>query len=128
MRKTFGKNGNISYFWELKIIKILNHQKVDMKKIILGVAIAGLAISCQKIQAGGNKGVLKMEQGVERYSDDVMSDEATAAMNAADAKKSADMMASDSTKPMMQPAVMVQKDTVKEMNVATPAPASTETK
>ena len=99
-----------------------------MKKIILGVAIAGLAISCQKIQAGGNKGVLKMEKGVERYSDDVMSDEATAAMNAADAKKSADMMAGDSTKPMMQPVVMVQKDTVKEMNVATPAQDSTETK
>lgn len=49
-----------------------------MKKIILAVAIASLAISCQKIQAGGNKGVLKMEEGSGRYSDDEMSDEATA--------------------------------------------------
>ena len=42
-----------------------------MKKIILGVALASLVISCKKIQAGGNKGVLKMEEGAERYSDDV---------------------------------------------------------
>ncbi len=43
-----------------------------MKKIILGVAVAGLVISCQKIQAGSNKGVMQMEHGVERYSDDVV--------------------------------------------------------
>ena len=42
-----------------------------MKKIILGVALASLLIICKKIQAGGNKGVLKMEEGAERYSDDV---------------------------------------------------------
>ncbi|MBU4538102.1 MAG: hypothetical protein L6264_05810 [Weeksellaceae bacterium] len=43
-----------------------------MKKIILGVALASLVISCKKIQAGSNKGVLKMEEGAERYSDDVI--------------------------------------------------------
>ena len=95
-----------------------------MKKVILAVAIAGLAISCQKIQAGGNKGVLKMEHGVERYSDDVMSDEATAAVNAADAKKSAAMMSSDSTKVSAQPAVVIKKDSAKGLEVKT----STETK
>ncbi len=89
-----------------------------MKKIILVVAIAGFATSCQKIQAGGNKGVLKMEKGVERYNDDVMSDEATAAVDAASAKKSAEMMANDSTKVIMQPTMTVQKDSVQEMNVA----------
>ena len=122
MRKTFAKNGIISYFWELKIIKILNHQKVDMKKIILGVAIAGFAVSCQKIQAGGNKGVLKMEKGVERYSDDVMSDEATAAVNAADAQKSAAMMAADSSKVIAQPVVMkMDSANVTETPASTPA-------
>lgn len=95
-----------------------------MKKVILAVAIAGLAISCQKIQAGGNKGVLKMEHGVERYSDDVMSDEATAALNAADAKKSAAMMSSDSTKGSTQPAIVIKKDSAKGLEVKT----STETK
>lgn len=43
-----------------------------MKKIILGVAIAGSVISCQKVREGSNKGVLKMEEGTERYSDDVI--------------------------------------------------------
>ena len=40
-----------------------------MKKIVLGIALASFAISCKKIQAGSNKGVIKMEQGGERYSD-----------------------------------------------------------
>ncbi|WP_234110873.1 MULTISPECIES: hypothetical protein [Chryseobacterium] len=40
-----------------------------MKKIVLGIALTGLVISCKKIQAGSNKGVIKMEQGAERYSD-----------------------------------------------------------
>ena len=111
-------------FGALKIIKILNHHKVDMKKVILAVAIAGLAVSCQKIQAGSNKGVLKMEHGVERYSDDVMSDEATAAVNAADAKKTAAMMSADSNKVSVQPATVIATDSVK----APEMPASTETK
>lgn len=41
-----------------------------MKKIILGVALASLVISCQKIQEGSNKGVLKLDENTERYSDD----------------------------------------------------------
>lgn len=41
-----------------------------MKKIIICLAIATVAVSCKKIQAGGNKGTLKLEEGVERYSDD----------------------------------------------------------
>lgn len=93
-----------------------------MKKIILVVAIAGLAASCHKVQAGGNKGVLKMEQGVERYSDDVMSDEATAAVNAADAQKSA-MIAADSSKVTVQPAAM-KKDSA----AASEMPATTSAK
>lgn len=92
-----------------------------MKKVILAVAIAGLAISCQKVQAGGNKGVLKMENGIERYSDDVMSDEATVAVNEADAKKSAEMMSADSSKVVAQPAAVVKKDSVQ-------APSSAVTK
>ena len=40
-----------------------------MKKIILGIAVASFVVSCQKIQAGSNKGVIKMEEGAERYSD-----------------------------------------------------------
>lgn len=41
-----------------------------MKKLIICLAIATVAVSCKKIQAGGNKGTLKLEDGVERYSDD----------------------------------------------------------
>lgn len=42
-----------------------------MKKIILVFAFASFVVSCQKIQAGSNKGVLKLEEGAERYTDDV---------------------------------------------------------
>ena len=117
----------ISYFWSIKKIKILNHHKVDMKKIILAVAIAGLAISCQKIQAGSNKGVLKMEPGVEHYTDDVMSDEATAAFQAAEAKKASEMMSTDSANSSNQPATAVQKDSTQEVKAQASAP-TTETK
>lgn len=41
-----------------------------MKKLIICLAVATVAVSCKKIQAGGNKGTLKLEEGVERYSDD----------------------------------------------------------
>jgi len=41
-----------------------------MKKLIICLAIASVAVSCKKIQAGGNKNTLKLEEGVERYSDD----------------------------------------------------------
>ncbi|MGK6340907.1 hypothetical protein ACMGDK_01630 [Chryseobacterium sp. DT-3] len=42
-----------------------------MKKLIICLAVATVAVSCKKIQAGGNKNTLKLEEGVERYSDDV---------------------------------------------------------
>ncbi|MDC8104193.1 MULTISPECIES: hypothetical protein [Chryseobacterium] len=42
-----------------------------MKKLIICLAIASVAVSCKKIQAGGNKNTLKLEEGAERYSDDV---------------------------------------------------------
>jgi len=41
-----------------------------MKKLVLCLALATVAVSCKKIQAGGNKKVIKLEEGVERYSDD----------------------------------------------------------
>lgn len=41
-----------------------------MKKLIIFLAVATVAVSCKKIQAGGNKNTLKLEEGVERYSDD----------------------------------------------------------
>lgn len=112
-------------FGALKTRNVRNHHKSDMKKIILSVAIAGLAISCQKIQAGGNTGILKLEKGAERYSDDVMSDEATAKVQQMQTAK----MMEDSTtrKTVVQPMMEVQKDSMTEMNV-TPAAATTEIK
>lgn len=41
-----------------------------MRKLIICLAVATVAVSCKKIQAGGNKATLKLEEGVERYSDD----------------------------------------------------------
>ena len=41
-----------------------------MKKVLLGISIAMLAVSCKKMADGGNKGRLKLETGVERYDDD----------------------------------------------------------
>ncbi|WP_294303585.1 hypothetical protein [uncultured Chryseobacterium sp.] len=41
-----------------------------MKKLVICLALATVAVSCKKIQAGGNKDVIKLEEGVERYSDD----------------------------------------------------------
>ena len=41
-----------------------------MKKIMICLAVASIAVSCKKIQAGGNKQVIKLEEGVSRYSDD----------------------------------------------------------
>jgi hypothetical protein len=43
-----------------------------MKKIVLVFTLASFVISCKKIPAGGNKGVLKLKDGIERYSDDQM--------------------------------------------------------
>lgn len=41
-----------------------------MRKLLICLAIATVAVSCKKIQAGGNKNALKLEEGAERYSDD----------------------------------------------------------
>ena len=41
-----------------------------MKKLVLCLALATVAVSCKKIQAGGNKNIIKLEEGTERYSDD----------------------------------------------------------
>lgn len=79
-----------------------------MKKIILGVAVAGLVASCQKVQPGGNLGVLQMEEGAQKYTDDVMSDEATAKVSAMQANKSTPAM--DSGAVSMKPEVMVKAD------------------
>ena len=42
-----------------------------MKKLVICLALATVAVSCKKIQAGGNKNIIKLEEGTERYSDDV---------------------------------------------------------
>ena len=42
-----------------------------MKKKVICLAIATVAVSCKKVPQGGNRGTLKLEEGgVERYSDD----------------------------------------------------------
>ncbi|WP_299179017.1 hypothetical protein [uncultured Chryseobacterium sp.] len=41
-----------------------------MRKLIICLAVATVAVSCKKVPDGGNKGTLKLEEGVERYSDD----------------------------------------------------------
>ncbi|MCJ7932099.1 MAG: hypothetical protein MUW56_00280 [Chryseobacterium sp.] len=45
-----------------------------MRKLVICLAIATVAVSCKKVSAGGNRGTLKLEEGVERYSDDVQGD------------------------------------------------------
>lgn len=42
-----------------------------MKKLVICLALATVAVSCKKIQAGGNKNVIKLEEGADRYSEDV---------------------------------------------------------
>ncbi len=62
-----------------------------MKKLVICLALATVAVSCKKIQAGGNKNTLKLEEGVERYSDDPQGEghghEATATHTEATAEK-----------------------------------------
>ena len=41
-----------------------------MKKVILVFALASFVVSCQKIKQGSNKGVLQMEEGADRYTED----------------------------------------------------------
>jgi hypothetical protein len=38
-----------------------------MKKLVLVLSVAALAVSCKKVQAGGNQGVLRIEEGADRY-------------------------------------------------------------
>ena len=95
-----------------------------MKKIILGIALMSFAVSCKKVQAGSNKGVLKMTDDVERYNNDVMSDEATSQVEAIQAAKK---MPTDSTQVTAQPAPMVKKDSAMDAK-APVTPAATEKK
>ena len=45
-----------------------------MKKIVFGLSLVALvAVSCKKLPEGGNKNILKLEDGVERYTDDAQS-------------------------------------------------------
>jgi outer membrane protein OmpA-like peptidoglycan-associated protein len=53
-----------------------------MKKLVLAVAIVSLVVSCKKVPAGGNHGVLKKDAAVERYSDDEQGTESTTSANA----------------------------------------------
>ena len=50
---------------------LLGIKNLDMRKLLICLAIATVAVSCQKVQPGGNKNALKLEEGAERYSDDV---------------------------------------------------------
>ena len=68
-----------------------------MKKLIFGVAFASLVISCKKIQAGGNLGILKVEDGSDRYSEDEMKDAKMPVKEVA-VKADSTMAKTDSTK------------------------------
>ncbi|REC59267.1 hypothetical protein DRF65_26910 [Chryseobacterium pennae] len=57
-----------------------------MKKLVICLAIATVAVSCKKVPQGGSKAVLKLEEGVERYSDDPQGGEAHGAHGAAAAE------------------------------------------
>lgn len=54
-----------------------------MKKLVICLAIATVAVSCKKVPQGGNRGALKLEEGVERYSDDHQGGDAHATHEAA---------------------------------------------
>ena len=38
-----------------------------MRKVVLGFAAAALVLSCKKVPQGGNSGVLRADEGIERY-------------------------------------------------------------
>ena len=84
-----------------------------MKKIILGVALASLVISCKKIQAGSNKGVLKLDENTERYSDDEIHGDGMPA-----ATSHAEEVSKDSAKTTETHTTAVKTDSAK---VETPA-------
>lgn len=60
-----------------------------MKKLVICLAIATVAVSCKKVPNGGNRGALKLEEGVERYSDDAQGGEAHGHEAAAEHKEEA---------------------------------------
>lgn len=69
-----------------------------MKKLVFAVAVCAFLVSCKKIAAGGNKGVLAMEDGVERYdSEEVRTTKHETAQIVEDTLKSP-VVAADSTK------------------------------
>ncbi|KFF74435.1 hypothetical protein HX13_09750 [Chryseobacterium sp. P1-3] len=81
-----------------------------MKKLVICLAIATVAVSCKKVAAGGNRGTLKLEEGVERYSDDAQGGEAhggheaTAEHKEEAAKPEAEAPKTDSTAAAAKPA------------------------
>ncbi|RZJ40983.1 MAG: hypothetical protein EOO19_14905 [Chryseobacterium sp.] len=85
-----------------------------MKKLIICLAIATVAVSCKKIQAGGNKGTLKLEEGVERYSDDEqtsgheenLADKHTGAVHE---EHKADTLKTDTTRAQKSPEVTTSR-------------------
>jgi len=110
-------------FGAANFLKIHLNQ-VDMKKVILGVAIAGLAMSCQKIQPGGNKAILQMEEGTEHYGYDMVTNTPSTAVKST--KTTAELPAGDSLRTATIGAVEISKDSTQQ---ATPAePAATQTK
>lgn len=70
-----------------------------MKKLLIGLSIAAVAVSCKKIPEGGNKGVLKMEEGVEHYADAERTSGHAEELNATTHAKETTVM--DSAKAMM---------------------------
>ncbi|WP_276878496.1 hypothetical protein [Chryseobacterium joostei] len=86
-----------------------------MRKLIICLAIATVAVSCKKVPAGGNKNTLKLEEGVERYSDDVQGGgeahghEAAAEHKEEAAKPEAAAPKKDSTAAAAKPAETTEK-------------------
>ena len=94
-----------------------------MKKIILGVAVAGLAMSCQEIQAGGNQGVLRMEEGAEHWSDVARKDATPTETKKVEEQAVGGMMTEGSDNEGTQP---VQSDVLDSAAQEKQQPASTE--
>lgn len=74
-----------------------------MKKYILLLAFTAVVTSCQKMYPGGNLGIIKMEKGVVRYTDE-------------DAPKPTYVAKPDSAKmvkpTLIEPSLMVKKQAV----------------
>lgn len=94
-----------------------------MKKVILAVVIAGFATSCKKIQAGSNKGALKIEEGANRYSEDEMgSVEHTAIPHVTTPNVTTEAVHKDSTRTAPIQEVTITADSSKTVKPTT-APA-----